>query len=205
LSLETYRVDVDGLDTVVEKSVAALARGDLIIMPTETVYGLAADPRRSDALELIYRAKSRDRGKPVAFLASGIEAIEARGFKLNVSERLLADRFWPGALTLVLRGPEGEEGFRVPDSPVALALLRAAGGVLRVTSANLSGEPDALTAETALRDLAEHVAIVIDAGPVSGGMASSVVRMAGGKPRILRGGAISEGDLASVLGREGRE
>jgi len=171
-----------------------------VIIPTETVYGLAADAGREGAVERIYQAKSRDRGKPVALLASGIEAIERLGFSLSRTEAMLAKAFWPGPLTLLLRNGDGcEEGFRVPDSALVLDLLRAVGGVLRVTSANRSGEPDARTAEEAMVHLAGHVAVVIDSGPVTGGTPSSVVRVRDGAVEMLREGALKKADILAVV------
>lgn len=187
-------------ESIIARAMRELARGELVIIPTETVYGLAADARREGAIERIYQAKSRDRGKPVALLASGIEAIEQLDVSLSRTEALLAEAFWPGPLTLLLQDRNGrEEGFRVPDSALILDLLRAAGGVLRVTSANRSGEPDARTAEEAMVHLARHVAIVIDSGPVTGGTPSSVVRIRDGAVEMLREGALKEADILAVV------
>ncbi|MBC8453675.1 threonylcarbamoyl-AMP synthase [PVC group bacterium] len=197
--MKTKVIKDDNFNAVIDMAVDALNRGELVIMPTETVYGLAVAADRADAFEQIYRAKSRDRGKPVAFLASGIDQVLDSGFSLNMIERRLAEQYWPGPLTLVLKGKNGKnEGFRVPDSPVALALLRRTGGLLRVTSANLSGEPDALNVDAAMSNLAKFVSIAIDAGPVTGGVASSVVKVDDGRLIILRRGAISEDDLIST-------
>ncbi len=202
--MKTKVINNDNFDAVINMAVDALNRGELVIIPTETVYGLAVAADKADALEQIYRAKSRDRGKPVAFLASGVESVLDGGFSLNKIERKLAEKYWPGPLTLVLKGKDGKnEGFRVPDSPVALALLKRTGGLLRVTSANLSGEPDALNVDAAMSNLAEFVTIAIDAGPVTGGVASSVVKVDNGKLNIFRAGAISEDDLISAS--EGKE
>ena len=169
----------------------ALAAGALVVLPTETVYGLAADARRPDALARIYGAKRRDAGKPVAFLASDRDAVEAAGAILSPAARALAARFWPGALTLVLPRGDGFEGFRVPDHDLARDIVRRCGGVLRVTSANLSGEPAALTAGEALRTLEASVELVLDAGPVTGGEASTVVRVTVERVEVLRQGPVA--------------
>jgi L-threonylcarbamoyladenylate synthase len=124
-------------------------------------------------------------------------------------ERRLAAAFWPGGLTLVLRvrgGKRRAEGFRVPDHAVCRRLLRLAGGVLRVSSANLSGRPPALTAAEAVLALGGAADAVVDAGPSPGGVASSVVRVGpGGRIRLLREGAVSAGRLrGACAARAGR-
>jgi len=186
-------------DAAVATAVAALERGELIVMPTETVYGLAADPRVPGTVERIYAAKQRDRGKPLQMLVSGVEVIAAMGFTLNAVERRLAERFWPGALTLIVTDGERSEGFRVPDLDVALAVIRKAGGALRATSANTSGEPPALTAEDAAACLGDAVAVVLDGGPIVGGVASTVARVdEQGGIEVLREGGISRAALEAA-------
>ena len=107
---------------------AALARGALVVVPTETVYGLAADPRVPGAVELIYGAKNRARRKPITLLAADAAQVRAAcGGRLGARAQRLAAKYWPGPLTLVLKTREGFEGFRVPDHAVARALLREAG------------------------------------------------------------------------------
>jgi len=161
-------------------------------MPTDTVYGIAADARFPGALEKLYEAKSRDRGKPVPLLAGGTADVEAFGAVLNRIERKLVETFWPGPLTLVLKVGQGTEGFRVPAHAVALALIKAGGGVLRVTSANVSGEPPALTAAAAVRAVGAFAELALDAGAAPGGTPSTVARVVAGTIRILRDGAITK-------------
>jgi len=169
-------------------------------MPTDTVYGVAAHPRQPEAVQRLYDAKGRDPAKPIALLAASAEAVEQYGATLGEGERALAAQYWPGALTIVLETGEGSEGFRVPDHGTALSLLEAVGGVLRVTSANRSGEPPALTAEEAARAIGMHVDEVIDSGPVPGGVPSTVVRVIDGQPRILREGALTAKEILDVCG-----
>jgi L-threonylcarbamoyladenylate synthase len=171
-------------------AVAALRQGALVIVPTETVYGLAADARNPAAREKLFEAKGRPPDKPVALLAAGVSELERHVAKLAPAARRLAEKFWPGPLTLVLDSPAGWLGFRVPDHPVMLALLRAWGGVLAVTSANRSGAPPATTAGAALAALAPFVALALDAGPSGGGVPSTVVKVDGERVEILREGAI---------------
>jgi len=172
-----------------------LREGGLIILPTETVYGVAALP---GAEARLYEAKARDLGKPIPLLASGIEAVERWGGLLSPAARRLARRYWPGPLTLVLPCGSKTEGFRVPDHAVAAAVLKEVGGVLRVTSANLSGAPSARTVEAALAVLGGRVSLALDAGPAIVGVESTVVDAAGAVPRILRQGALS---ADAIMGR----
>ena len=192
----------------VNSAVEALKAGALIVMPTDTVYGLAASPDVPGAVEKIYMAKRRDARKPIPLLASGVEAVEAFGAVMGDVERRLAEKFWPGPLTLILDidGSDDKEGFRIPDHDGARELLALAGGVLRVTSANESGEPPALTAEDAEKTLGDSVEVVLDSGCVSDGAPSTVVRIkeTNSKERnccieILREGAISRGELEAAV------
>jgi len=175
-------------------------------MPTDTVYGIAADPRIRGAEDRLCDAKGRDRDKPIPLLAAGISEVEKHGAILGWLERKLAEKFWPGPLTLVLAVSRRTsaaaarslqvaparyfEGFRVPDCDVALALLREVGGVLRVTSANRSGEPPALTAQEAVCSVGQFASVVLDTGAAPGGIPSSVVKVENRKVRMLREGVI---------------
>lgn len=185
------RSDAAAIRQVVE----ALQGGSLVIMPTDTVYGLAADARLPGAEEKLYEAKSRDRGKPIPLLAGSVADVEAFGAVLGQVERQLANEFWPGPLTLVLAVGERTEGFRIPDHPTALALLRKCGGVLRVTSANVSGEPPALSAADAVNVIGRFAGVVLDAGPSPGGTPSTVAQVVDGGIKILREGVLSREQL----------
>lgn len=177
--------------SAIRQAVEALQGGSLVIMPTDTVYGLAADARLPGAEEKLYEAKSRDRGKPIPLLAASVADVEAFGAVLGQTERQLAKAFWPGPLTLVLAAGDRTEGFRVPDHATALALLRDCGGVLRVTSANVSGEPPALTAADAVSVIGRFAEVALDAGPSPGGASSTVAQVVDGGIKILREGILS--------------
>ncbi len=183
---------------VLAEALAALRRGDLVIVPTETVYGLAADDRSPAAQEKLFEAKGRPKDKPIALLAAGVDELERHGAKLPPAARRLAAKFWPGPLTLVLDSPAGWLGFRIPDHPVMLALLRAWGGVLAVTSANRSGEPPATTAAGALAALEPFVALALDAGPSAGGVPSSVVKVSAQGLEVLRTGSLAAEEIQRV-------
>ncbi|MFC1461855.1 L-threonylcarbamoyladenylate synthase [Verrucomicrobiota bacterium] len=191
--------------SVIEDAVAVLRKGALIVLPTETVYGLAADSGSSRAETRLFQAKQRSEAKPVSLLVSDCRQIEQCGAELGDAERELARRYWPGPLTLVLPvDRDGRfEGFRIPDHPVPLAVLKTIGCPLRVTSANRTGEPPALSAESAVKALGRLVDLVLDAGPVQGGVPSTVVRLAGGTFQVLRDGAIPRREIAETCEKTG--
>lgn len=190
----------------IREAVKALRKGQLVIMPTDTVYGVAADPRVPGAEERLCGAKGREPSKPIPLLAAGLADVERYGAILDEAERRLIRQFWPGPLTLILRircsehGATGpDEGFRVPDCPVALALLTQVNGVLRVTSANRSGMPPTLTAADAEAALGAAASVIIDGGPTPGGTPSTVARVREGKLRVFREGAIETEQLRAYL------
>jgi tRNA threonylcarbamoyl adenosine modification protein (Sua5/YciO/YrdC/YwlC family) len=164
-----------------------LEAGELVVVPTETVYGIACDPVH---LEKLYAAKERDRGKPVARLAASFEQVEALGAKFGTQGLALAKKYWPGSLTLVLDTPDGSTGFRVPAHEVPLALARAFGRPIALTSANKSGGADAVSAQEAFQTLESSVALFLDAGECSGKIPSTVVRCDENEIKILREGAV---------------
>lgn len=182
----------------IRRAVEALASGALVVFPTETVYGLAVDPRVEGAEERVYAAKGRDPNKPLAYMLADPAQLAAFGVAPNGLAQRLANAFWPGPLTLVLEAGGRSIGFRVPDHAVALAVLRAAGGPLLVTSANRSGAPAACTAAEAVAQVGSAVAVVLDGGPAPGGVASTVVKVDHDDMKILRHGALTEDQLRAV-------
>ena len=133
---------------IIRRACALLEAGELVGVPTETVYGIACAPEHIEAL---YCAKERERGKPIARLAASLEQVEALGADFGKDGRALAEKYWPGPLTLVLNTPDGPTGFRVPDHGVPLALARAFGRPIALTSANKSGDADATNAQEAFQ------------------------------------------------------
>ena len=185
----------------VRRAAELVRAGELVIVPTETVYGVAARPDSAAALARLYAAKGRDAAKRIAFLAPDFAAIRAAGVKTGEVAERVAAAFWPGPLTLVLQNSRGDwDGFRVPDHAVALAWLRELDFLPAVTSANRSGEPAALTAQAAWAALEPHVALALDAGPAAGGLASTVVKIAGADLEILRAGPIGREALERAAG-----
>lgn len=186
----------------VRRAAEAVRAGELAIVPTDTVYGVAARADSPEALAKLYAAKGRDASKRVAFLAADVAALRAAGVRVDAAAEKLAAAFWPGPLTLVLPNANGGwDGFRVPDHPVALAWLRELGFPPATTSANRSGEPAARTAREAWAALAPHVALALDAGPAPGGVASTVAKVADGGVEILREGPIGRAELEAAAGR----
>ena len=179
-----------------------LRSGQVVAFPTDTVYGVGVVGDRPDRLAALFALKDRplDRRIPI-LVASADQAVEA-GWELDNRGRGLADRFWPGALTLVLPGLGGEtQAFRAPDHPVALALIEASGPIF-ATSANVSDQPDTLGADEVLIAFAtrrDELAAVVDGGPVPGGRASTVLDLSVRPARILRPGPITAEQLAGVI------
>ena len=164
-----------------------LNAGGVTVIPTDTVYGLAARPDFPAAVERLYTIKGREEGKPIALLASDLEAVENLVGRLEGKARELALKHWPGALTLVVGG----EGFRVPAHEKTRRLIAECGGLLRVTRANISGRPPAADALRAFAEVGLTADCVIDDGISPGGTPSTVVRIqADGSLEVLRQGAV---------------
>lgn len=190
--------DADGIARAAE----LLRDGELVAFPTDTVYGIGCRTGDDAALARIYAAKRRDPEKAVPWLVGSMAAVGA-GFLVDDRAARLAERFWPGAVTLVLPASDGlaTQAFRVPAHDVALALLAAA-GPLAVTSANRSGEPETLDADDVSIAFAdsEEPSAILDGGRVTGGVASSVVDLSGPVARLLREGAVSRAEIEAVIG-----
>ena len=187
-------------DDCLYAAVECLLAGGVVVIPTDTVYGLAAHPAHPEAVQRLYTIKGRQEAKPIALLAADVAAVTRFGGQLSPEATRLAAAFWPGALTLVLPcDGERTEGFRVPAHAWTRALLAACGGVLRVTSANLSGAQPAASAVAALQSVGLDANLVIDDGASSGSVASTVVSVADGSPKILRAGAIAEHEIMAVI------
>lgn len=180
-------------------AVAALREGAVVGIPTDTVYGLAADPFSREAVALLFALKGRPAIKPIPVLVASVEQAERVGV-LTGAAREAAERHWPGALTLVVRRVPGlpdwlgnpsrdSVGIRVPDHPAALALLAAA-GPLSVTSANRSGGPPAVDEAGARAIFSTEVAAYLP-GAGAGGGPSTVVDFTGRAPRVLRAGPVA--------------
>lgn len=180
----------------VEEAAAALGRGELVAFPTDTVYGLAAG---HDHVRKLYAAKDRPKDKRISVLLSDATNLEASAL-VTPAARVLAEKFWPGPLTLVLVAPRrGTLAFRVPDHAMARRLIAASGGGLPVTSANRSGQADARTAEEVIAQLDGRIALVLDGGRTPGGVPSTVVDCTSERIKVLREGAIGIAQIERAL------
>lgn len=199
---------------VIARAAAVIQRGGLVGMPTETVYGLAANALDPAAVARIYAAKGRPKLNPlIAHVASARQAQEFAAQWPAMADELAA-RFWPGPLTLILRRkaivPDAITagldtfGVRVPDHPVALALIKASFTPLAAPSANRYTEVSPVTAQQVLRGLGSAVDLILDAGRTRVGIESTVVDVSGGTPVILRPGMISREAIEAVVGPTGR-
>jgi L-threonylcarbamoyladenylate synthase len=183
-----------------EKGISILKKGGVVAFPTDTVYGLGASMAIDSAVEKVYRIKGRQRNMALPLLLADIAQLEKVAVSIPASARRLADRFWPGPLTLVflksdavsdiVSGGTKTVAVRIPDHPIPTTLARGIGAAIIGTSANLSGRPSALTAAEAREQLGDKVDFIIE-GDCPGGRESTVVDLSGETPVILREGAIS--------------
>jgi len=197
--VETLSIDIaNPQPELLERARHTLAKGGLVIIPTETVYGIACDPAVPGALEKLVAAKGRDGGKPIARLAASAEQVAAMATGWNEGLQALAARYWPGPLTIVLETAAGWTGYRVPDHAVALALAKTCGCTLALTSANLSGEPDTKTAQEAMASV--EADLVLDSGPsAEKAVPSTVVKVNGTQIECLRVGIIPFAEIEQVF------
>ncbi len=197
--------DIEGRYAVVERAVQVLHGGGLLVYPTDTVYGLGADPAFPQSIRRIFEVKGRPDERAIIWLVASVDGGRSVCFVDERAERL-AEVFWPGALTLVLPRrvpPEGELptlGVRVPAHPASLAILRAMDGPVATTSANRSDEPSAKSGTDAEAALGADVDLIIDAGPAPGGTESTVLDLSVRPAKILRLGAIDAPEIEEVLG-----
>ncbi|MBQ6710803.1 MAG: threonylcarbamoyl-AMP synthase [Clostridia bacterium] len=187
-----------------------LAAGQVVAIPTETVYGLAANALDGDAVLRIFEAKGRPQDNPLIVHISALEQLEDLAEELSPAVYQMAEHFWPGPLTMVVkkkavipdRTSAGLDtvGIRMPSHPVARAIIDAAGVPLAAPSANTSGKPSPTTARDVLDDMNGKIPAIVDGGACSVGVESTVVDMTGDWPQILRPGAITEEMIAEAMG-----
>ena len=192
----------------VDAAVAALRRGELVVLPTDTVYGIAADAFSPGAVAALLEAKGRSRDMPVPVLVGSWRTLDGLAEEVTPQLRSLVEAFWPGGLTLVVRTApsllwdlgetRGTVAVRMPLHPVALAVLEQT-GPLAVSSANRSGLPPAQDAAEAARQLGTRVLVYLDGGAAGAGTASTIVDTTGERPRVLRAGAVPVEELAALL------
>lgn len=198
----------DERETALETASLALRRGGLVVLPTDTVYGIAVDAFDADAVANLLEAKGRGRDMPPPVLISTASTADALALALPGYARTLMEHFWPGPLTLIgkqqpslqwdIGDTRGTVAMRMPNHPLALELLERT-GPLAVSSANLTGQPPVTDADQAEQMLGEVVDVILDGGPASGSEPSTIVDVTGVRGRILRLGALSLEELNAVL------
>ena len=197
-----FKADLEGL----AEAAAIVANGGVICYPTDTLYGLGCDPLSTEAVRRTKEAKGRG-AKPMPILVKDLETAKRFAYVSDRAKRL-AQRFWPGPLTMVLKArdglpailvPEGKVGVRSPRHPVCLDLLELCSGGLVGTSANLAGRTPATTAEAVLNQLGARVDLVLDGGPVPLGLASTVVDLTQSNFVIIREGPLGREELMNSL------
>ncbi len=209
--MTVFRVDPRNPDPKAVRAAAdAIRAGELVVFPTETVYGLAADALDAAAVARVFEAKGRDEMRPLPVQIAGVGQLSQVASEVPEAAEKLARRFCPGPITLVVprskaipdivTGGAPTVGVRIPDHPVALALLEELGLPIIATSANVSGRSAPRSAGCAIRGFGYMVAVVLDAGESPIGVASTVVDVSVTPPRILREGAISPEAIREVLG-----
>ena len=197
--------------TGIASAVSAVKDGRLVVLPTDTVYGVGADAFDPAAVTALLAAKGRGRDMPVPVLVGSWHTIDGLAFAVPEAARELIHAFWPGALSIVVQQApslqwdlgegRGTVMVRMPLHPVAIELLREV-GPMAVSSANISGRPPATTADDARRQLGELVEVYLDAGPSQQQAASTVIDLTGTTPHILREGPVGAAEIANVLGLE---
>lgn len=200
--------DPDAREKAIEAATLAVRRGELVVLPTDTVYGIGADAFDPAAVRKLLAAKGRGREMPPPVLISAASTLDALTVGVPAWARALVEEFWPGPLTLVctqqsslqwdLGDTRGTVAVRVPDHEIALEILERT-GPLAVSSANLSGHPAATDADQAEQMLGDAVAAIIDAGPTAGETPSTIIDVTTEHGRVLRPGAIDLATLNAVL------
>lgn len=200
-------------DLVLQEATRIIRDGGLVVMPTDTVYGVAADAFSGPAVAGLLAAKGRGRDMPPPVLVAGRDTMLALTDSASPELLAIVEEFWPGPLTVICRAQpmldwdlgdtHGTVAVRMPDDPDALALLEQT-GPLAVSSANTSGDPAAQTVEEAEQMLGDSVALILDGGPRTGGAASTIVDMTAEPPRVVRSGPIGvdalRAHIPSLLG-----
>lgn len=198
----------------IDEAVNAISRGSLVVLPTDTVYGIAADAFDSAAVAALLAAKGRGRQMPPPVLIGDVATLDGLATDVPDVARDLAEEFWPGGFTIILPAQpslqwdlgetHGTVALRMPDHPVALALLRRT-GPLAVSSANRSGHPAAIDVQEAQEQLGDSVAVYLDGGAAPGGTASTIVDATGDEIRVVRSGAVGSDALREVAPALGLE
>ena len=199
----------EGLTQGIAAAAEAVRRGEVVVMPTDTVYGVGVDAFAADAVAAVLTAKGRGREMPLPVLVPNPQTVDGLAADVPDYARDLIQAFWPGPLTLVLHAQSslmwdlgetnGTVALRMPENDAALRLLTEV-GPMAVTSANLSGKPPATTILDAASQLGSAVSVYLETGPTAGGLASTILDCTREVPVILRAGAVTAGRIQEVLG-----
>jgi L-threonylcarbamoyladenylate synthase len=192
----------------IEKTAVALQQGHLVVIPTDTVYGIGADAFNGEAIQKLYRAKERPLDKGIPILLADVSDLYRVARHIPTLSQTYIQQFWPGPLTLIVPkhpdlpgiiSPNDGIAVRIPACEVARAVIRAAGGAVAASSANRSNNPPAQTADQALAELGDWVAVVLDDGRSPGGTASTIINCLTDTPQLLRTGPITADQLQLTM------
>lgn len=205
ITLDPEHPEPERLNRIAE----VIRQGGVIAYPTDTFYGLGCDPFNSAAVERLFAIKQRERDKPILLIISDPWLVVWLTAERSERFEQLSQHFWPGPLTLVLRasdrlpsaltGETGTIGIRLPDHALCRRIVRAAGGVLTGTSANLSGQPSATTADAVASQLGAVLDLIVDGGKTAGGAPSTVLDVTQDPPRLIRQGAVPTDRLMALM------
>lgn len=212
MDTQIIKIDEENIDlALVEKAGGIIKLGGLVAFPTETVYGLGGDALNPESSKKIYAAKGRPSDNPLIVHIAEFAALEKIVSSIPESAKLLADRFWPGPLTMILpksdavpmetTGGLNTVAIRMPVHKTALEFIKAAGGYVAAPSANLSGKPSPTCAKYVIQDMDSRIEAIIDGGDVEIGLESTIVDLTSEVPMILRPGYITADDISGVLGK----
>lgn len=210
MAAEIVKINAESPDMRMVSYVAdQIKKGQVIGMPTDTFYGLAADPLNLRAVDLIYDVKSRNRHKPLSLLIESVEQAEYLARPLPDVFYEITRKYWPGPLTIIVKASSrlplkvtantGNVALRVPAARIPVEVIRAAGVPITATSANISGASECTTADGVRQQLGQKITLIVDGGTSPRDVASTIIDMSEGKCTILRHGAIPEGELAEFL------
>jgi L-threonylcarbamoyladenylate synthase len=195
----------------VQEAATLIRRGGVVALPTDTLYGLAADPFRREAVERVFEVKGRDAERALPLMAYDTAQVTAWLGRLTPIGERLAAAYWPGPLTLLVAAAAalapgvsagtGRVGVRVPADAVARAVCRAVGRPVTATSANISGRPATADPDEVERVLGARIDLLLDGGPTRGGPPSTIVDVTAAEPRIVRAGVIAWDDIQACMDR----
>jgi L-threonylcarbamoyladenylate synthase len=205
-TIQVWPSDPGQQAALIERAADALRVGHLVVFPTDTVYGLAADPLNEAAVEYIFVVKQRPSEKRIALLVAGSGDLDRLASSVPPSARALAEAAWPGALTIVLACSRPELGptiaLRWPDHEVPTRIAAELGSPIATTSANLSSLPSPRTAEDVVAQLPIGYELLIDGGQTPGGVDSTVIDFSSGEPKLLRRGGLERSVIEAALGAD---